>query len=923
MRHWARGISGQLVVLLAFLVGLDAARAGADDTFFLWKLADLKGDEIKGGLEIEAAPAGPNSRIPDVRVPYVVLDGAGEAYLNARSDDNRDVYFRVPDGNNKVTGRLVDLRPGGQGMRAFRFSVTPPASKEEAKRAFARAKSLYYSRLLALNLPGAVWFRHQQREAEAMIGLDENSRPATNFANRPGTDLDATFDFFSGNRAVEENLQLDRSFEAAGSRPIKGRTTNPVQVDSIAGISVAEMDWTKRLEGRRPKLDPLADKIPADQHAVFFPSLRAAAGLLAQFQGDAAPVLRLFDARSRDRGDQARYERQLGLSVAELGKFSGLDSIRTVAVTGSDPYFPEGTDLAILFQTDSPDALAEFLKAKLDQARRADPEAIGIVSELDGIRYSGARTPDRSLCSYVATMGKVVVITNSLAQLKRLNRSALGEIPVLVGQPEYRFFRDRYPIGEGDESAFLILTDATIRRWCGPRWRIGESRRVRASALLAEAQAANFNAIASGTTQGVKPVEPSAWNDLGPLRLGQSGVRSEEFGTVNFLTPIVELPLDEVGDEEARSYARWRDTYQRNWRGFFDPIALRLSARPGKVAADLSVIPLIANTEYQYFIATIGKVRIEPGAGDPHPGTLAHAIMAIDTRSGVIEMCRDFIAGSLSIPKDDALGWLGGSFSVYLDDDPFWAQLMAAKDTYEFFDKNGHRTPVGVQFEVTDGQKLTRFLDVVWRKFSDPNLWIRNEHEYHGKRYVEIAEADYNPPLPRPKRKVYYYGSARSLTFSLSEDLVKRAIDRDQPGAKPGGEVAPWPRESLALRANRLGFEVLGSASRVEQLDALRSRSWGNLPILNEWKRRFPDRDPVAIHEAFSGVTLIDPCGGRYVWNERWATMESTVLGHPGEPRSVPENFDPVGRFRLASFGLTFEDKGLRAKTEIELTPQP
>ena len=34
-----------------------------------------------------------------------------------------------------------------------------------------------------------------------------------------------------------------------------------------------------------------------------------------------------------------------------------------------------------------------------------------------------------------------------------------------------------------------MITDATIRRWCGPEWRIGASRRTRAAAAIAELQA--------------------------------------------------------------------------------------------------------------------------------------------------------------------------------------------------------------------------------------------------------------------------------------------------------------------------------------------------------------------------------------------------------------------------------------------------
>ena len=64
--------------------------------------------------------------------------------------------------------------------------------------------------------------------------------------------------------------------------------------------------------------------------------------------------------------------------------------------------------------------------------------------------------------------------------------------------------------------------------------------------------------------------------------------------------------------------------------------------------------------------------------------------------------------------------------------------------------------------------------------------------------------------------------------------------------------------------------------------------SWGNLPILNEWKRLFPEDDSVALHERLWGVKLVCPGGGEYKWNESWQTFESTVYGHPAEPKNGP-----------------------------------
>ena len=98
---------------------------------------------------------------------------------------------------------------------------------------------------------------------------------------------------------------------------------------------------------------------------------------------------------------------------------------------------------------------------------------------------------------------------------------------------------------------------------------------------------------------------------------------------------------------------------------------------------------------------------------------------------------------------------------------------------------------------------------------------------------------------------------------------------------------------------------------------AAQTNSWSNLPILNEWKRRYPDRDPVEVHRRFWNTELVCPGGGKYVWNEQWRTMESTLFGHPGEPK-MPEKFDaPLFPFAKASFGITFELDGLRSRLEL------
>ena len=67
------------------------------------------------------------------------------------------------------------------------------------------------------------------------------------------------------------------------------------------------------------------------------------------------------------------------------------------------------------------------------------------------------------------------------------------------------------------------------------------------------------------------------------------------------MTPVGEMPLDEVSQAEADAYRAWRDGYQRNWSWGFDPIALRISLGKDKLAADMTVMPLILSSEYREF----------------------------------------------------------------------------------------------------------------------------------------------------------------------------------------------------------------------------------------------------------------------------------------------------------------------------------
>ncbi|QEH36955.1 hypothetical protein OJF2_55400 [Aquisphaera giovannonii] len=971
------GLRTALGLSLAALLSTPAA---AEDVIIRTPVRDLK--ITQGSLPAGDArrPSMPSTipwgqEVKAEEMPYVVLEGAGEGFVDVgwpggEPDLGRTTWplapvghvypddvlcIRVPAADGEIRGRLTV--PAEKGMASVSFAIPIRPTTAEDRHAFGVAKLSHYQLLLHQGGPGVPWFRRQIRDASTLLAEPERinvaePRRAGRTSGSGATTLEDTFSLFGGGRAIGENLQLDRPLPLGGpdSGPMM-RSEQPaanavppkaqVKLDSLAGINVGEMDWRAKLAGRKPTLDPLSRAIPADQHALFLGSPAAAKGLIGLLQQKAMPILGTAGLADEILPVQRRVERQLGVTLDEIAAFQarvdGDRSIRGLALTGSDPYLATGTDVAVLFDAADPSALKEFLRDRLHAACRVAGADVRVVEQDGpGCRILIARSADRSLSAYLAAWDGTVLLTNSPWQVQQVGKAVAGQVPRLADAPEYAFFRDRYPRGREEEAGLVVLTDATIRRWCGPRWRIGSSRRVRAAGWLAAIQADHLAEVVAGAVRS-RPLDVTAAMapgiDLGRVRLSGTGVSSETYGTLSNPAPIAELPLEEVTAEEAAAYGLWRDGYQRNWRRYFDPIAIRLAIRPqGSVEADLTVTPLIASSEYKPMIDLTGASRIGQGDGDPHPEAILHAIAAIDVKAVVAQTAGNEITRMTNMPAQVALGWIGNAASVYLDSDPIWKEAAAQPDPTSFLSGNLERLPIGLHVASTDGTRLALFLAGV-RAFVDqsaPGL-VAYETRKHGVHdYVRVSQVQGEGPAGR--LAIYYAATPRALVISPSEKVVRRFFDRidaAKAGAEsklpPGPPRPEWLGDSVALRVTPEMLQVVASAAPPGFHETLRRQSWANLPILNEYHRLFPGRDPAEVHESLWGTRPSCPGGGRYVWNDAWKTMESTSFGCPGAPRPGPGQglLGPLEGFEDIRFGLTFEDQGLRARVAVNPKKAP
>ena len=875
----------------------------------------------------------------------VIVTGEGEAYVSpppgtGNPAERSYIYFRVPPGE-AVVGRAIVALP--REIRSYSFRVPPSVlrSTPAEPRQFKAAKREWFQHLTHQSFAGGPWFAHRAQAGNRAVPQRTGSTAGGSQPIAPGTTQ--IYDLMTGRRAMEENLQLESSLQVTGS----GRKT--VLLSTLAGITLPRIDWSERVKGMVPALDPLAKFIPVDQHALFSNNISDAAELTARIREKGTVTMSLLDLRADDHQLLQRYEDQLGLTLSTLQEILANegDSEAELALTGSDLEFQIGSDIAILLTSDRPRALASAVFAEVRAAAHAADDSRFDARRYREIAYYGFRTSDRKLSSYVCVLPGVVCLSNSPVQLERIAAVASGELPALADSPEYVFFRERYRRGHPAEQGLAILTDDTIRRWCGPRWRIAVARRAQLAAVRLKRHAANLDRASDHQPSTPKAngneARGSSKGDIAQPLMDSLDTFADNpwdgTGPPQFLTPIVEMRMDQVSTAEAEAYANWRTDYQSLWQQpaleadrdrrrtgrtrnrprRFDPIALRYGVSDTRLETDLSVIPLRMSSQFNDFIGITAGTQNPLSRSEGPPASVRFAL-AINKQSSLFGMA-SLYAGAFS----GSLDWVGGRVEVLVADTAFWEQdflstldRIDAANTSETADE----LPVAVLIESNHEPEIVHFLDRLKRVLPSPTDDVEWKDRRHGDMpFVEIVYSGRRVPRPQ---SLFLAPTTQGLLITIGETTLVHFLEKSALLSSADPRAAK--KTSPAYLGDHVGLQVEeGFVARMQRWFQVplncyaQEICWSNLFILNQWKHQFPERDPVDFHQAYWGTRLFCPGGGEYVWNERWQTMESTVYGHPAEPRADVKALSFLSELRFANFGLTFEDDGLRAKVAIDL----
>ncbi|MCG8652296.1 MAG: hypothetical protein MI861_20820, partial [Pirellulales bacterium] len=309
--------------------------------------------------------------------PHVVVPTTCEAYWLVPGNTDIDIDVVANINQNYRGSRIVGSKPKGKAFKGnlfllrpaagddrklvlvrFQFEVESKAKTPASRKDFLLAKGRHFQRLWSEGVAGAAMFRHLANQSLQEIGQSASlSKSSRRHWSNAG--IDDSIRLMSGGRAVSENLQLDQGLAVEGQgAPLKS-------LDKVRGITIREIDWTRFLQDQPTELDPLAHSVPHDQYAVFLPSFEALAKLVDQGNKLSQPVVQFLEPQSRRTDVLGFYQQQLGLPLNALTRQVGGTLINEVTITGSDPYFRTGTDLAIVMGTSQPQFLQQALQTQI------------------------------------------------------------------------------------------------------------------------------------------------------------------------------------------------------------------------------------------------------------------------------------------------------------------------------------------------------------------------------------------------------------------------------------------------------------------------------------------------------------------------------------------------------------------------------
>jgi len=873
-------------------------------------------------------------------------------YGRCREDATLELTLRYPaeDGAWREVPVVLDLAGAAE-----------TGAKESLRQHWAEAQAKWFHLLsqYAGDVGGFFTYASEQTLRKYDLPVDPNSRVRW---RQWGPSEERQYAVMTGALAVQESLQLDRM-----TNTFRDRGERSIAFADIPAVSVKSHPFDEMRGAAKPVHGALAAMVPEDHYLLRFRNVARLLEVLDFSQSWGGSLLRLARPVGTDHGTRERTLGQLCLPDSILSRMLGPAVIREVAVSGSDPYIVNGSDLTVLFDVSAKEVFQTAVDLPFRQARQTHPEAVHDETTYRNVKIERLVSSDRRVSCHRCWIDDVCIYSNSLAALKRTIDAAQGTIRSLARAPDFKYMRAVvFPLDDSVEDGFLYLSDAFIRRVVGPEVRIKQKRRLEAAtSLKLLTNAAMFygyqhgpshptmeQLIADGSLHADDLYDPAGgvmtWD------AGQDRAKSSTYGDLGFLTPLIEFESDGATAQEADAYGRFRDRYQQYWRQFFDPIGIRIKFDK-TITLETCILPLIDASEYNELADTTGGEPITVDVGQFGEDTLLRYVMHFQDGRSKASLKSTF---SGLIQTNVATDWLGDWVTFWVEDTDAFRVL--ARQEYEPERRRGGSSELDV-FNASivlgvhskNNLSLAAFLVAMRNAINmmAPNTVVfENLEPYHGVTIVKMSP-DPNGPIgqelqPPPGNDAQGTGAegeaAKSedaggpaicyatigdgLFVSTQASALRRVIVTKKRIAE--GQ-APKPQKEkanallyIAPRAAELARPTISYVLEQQARDV----SWKNL--VQVWLLGrcglLDDRDLDEASRSYLGYRMVCPDGGVYRFDAAAEAAVSSIHGAmlaPTRLEALPAGapLDKLlNQLEVVTAGVVFTEHGLTTKVSIQ-----
>ena len=566
------------------------------------------------------------------------------------------------------------------------LSVAIPAAPEPpreigAKGIFldwARRQNEHFARLLEY-YPDETFFQYCLLQSKARYGVDPPAIPKT-MLNQTTLETEL-YEIFTGSLAIQESLQRQT---LSGDRSVGDYDTH---ISSLTPPRLRSLDYEALLKEKReehgiePQVHEIARLVPADQYLLHFNSMKAlneALDLSSQW-GD--NLLRLYTLQAQDNRLEAKLEYQLGLRRDRLEQLFADKTVTEVAITGSDPYQMEGTDVTVVLRVPEPVLFEKEAESWLVAIRNEHPDLVEREFNYRGHKVLVRYTNDRIVSSFLTRHDDYFVYSNSHRAIRRVVDCALSVDESLHGANDYRYITTILPPAPAADSGYFFASEAFISRLIGPAAKISQKRRIQCfNNLVMQNNASLFFRLEYGRSPAsLSEMVQKRFIDPDKIVCPHGGAYAFDaerdmctcslHNRLRYLTPNAELSVLNISKAEADEYNRYKTRYEQFWRKAFDPIAVRITMQP-RVTLETCVLPFANSSLYDDLRSALAKNSQPINISQIAPSAVASLVL-VPGRENMARYLR-LVPGVPEVVQEDPtltdLSWVGDKLSVHFCD---------------------------------------------------------------------------------------------------------------------------------------------------------------------------------------------------------------------------------------------------------------